>query len=106
VTRSRRPRIARRALDASRRAPVPVSARERIAAALETCTADERALLSLMLIEEMTPHEAAATLELSAREVSHTWTHLLAELRRTLRGMKFRPTRATPHPVERMRRAA
>lgn len=104
---SRRPRIARRALDASRRAPVSGSARERIAAALELCSPEERALLSMMLIEEMTPLEAGEAMEISVREVSRTYTNLLAALRRTLLGMNSRSApRAALIAGERMRRAS
>jgi DNA-directed RNA polymerase specialized sigma24 family protein len=104
---SRRPRIARRALQVSRRAPVSGSARERIAAALELCSAEERALLSMMLIEDMTAHEAGEAMDLSVREVSRTYTSLLAALRRTLRGMNFRSEpRAALIAGERMRRAS
>ncbi len=106
-TASRRPRIARRALEASRRAPVSGLARERIATALELCSAEERALLSMMLLEEMTPLEAGEAMELSAREVSRTYTNLLAALRRTLRGMNFRSApRAALIARERMRNAS
>ncbi len=80
-----------------RRAPAPVrqlaalhSGRARIRAALEHCAEQERAVLALMLFERLTPAEAAQALGMPITDLLRTYDALLRELRRALRGLRFR----------------
>jgi DNA-directed RNA polymerase specialized sigma24 family protein len=100
---TRRPRVARRALDSARRAPVAGSARSRIAAALSCCSEEERHVLALLIEERLTAAEAAAALELPLHHVRRVQSTLYGELRRVLRGRAFRrPAPQTPFALRRV----
>jgi DNA-directed RNA polymerase specialized sigma24 family protein len=86
----RRPRLARRAIESSRRAPLAGSSRSRIAEALSCCSLEERHVLALLLEERLTAAETAAALELSVTRVMRVRSTLFGELRRVLRGRPFR----------------
>jgi len=60
-------------------------ARARVAGALATCTAREQLVLVLMLVERLTPAEAASALGLTARQVDRAYHAALADLRHALR---------------------
>ncbi|HTK31712.1 MAG TPA: hypothetical protein VL332_07090 [Candidatus Saccharimonadaceae bacterium] len=94
-TPSRRARVARRAVAKARVAPAPGASRARVALALDSCTASERALLSLLLTERLTVSEAAEALERAPRDVTRAYARLLTELRRTVRGVALRAAPAT-----------
>ncbi|MGH7741384.1 MAG: hypothetical protein ACRENS_05110 [Candidatus Eiseniibacteriota bacterium] len=99
-SRSGRPRVARRALDSARHAPLPaLAARRRIADALAACSADERNLLALLLAERLSPAEASLALELPAAEVLRARDALIETLRRALLGGPT-PRVALPRPAD------
>jgi DNA-directed RNA polymerase specialized sigma24 family protein len=83
-----------------RRAPAPVqrlaaigAAREKVTAALERLGDDERALLAMLLVERLTPAEAARALDVPVDQLARGYRALLAELRRAVRGLAARPAR-------------
>ena len=98
ISPTRRPRVARRAVESARRAPVAGSSRSRIAAALPFCSDEERHVLALLLEERLTTAETAATLDLTITRVMRVRSMLFGELRRVLRGRPFRRT-AMPAPT-------
>ena len=61
-----------------RRLPLAV----RVTAAVEKLPRRERQVLSLMLLEHLTPLEAAGALRLSARVVEHTYANALETIAR------------------------
>jgi DNA-directed RNA polymerase specialized sigma24 family protein len=84
----------------TKRVPAPLKrlaalreAAARIAAAVERLDAEERAVLTLLLVEGMTPAEAAVTLGWTAERVGRTHRTLMAEVRRVFRGHATRTTR-------------
>ena len=86
------------------------AARLRIAEALHGCGEEERAVLAMLLVERLTPAEAAAVLGCSVNEVTRTFRALLADLRKVSRGVTPRPRRragSSPSivPMPRERRA-
>ena len=62
-------------------APAPSETRSRVAAALQRCSSEERAVLALMLFERMSAPEAADALGVSQEQVEKTYTSLLHDLR-------------------------
>lgn len=91
LSSNRRPRIGRRALATARRAVETSPARSRIGATLARCSPTARRIAALLLIERLSPAEAAAALEIPVREVRRTYSALLAELRRMLGAERLRP---------------
>ena len=80
-----------------KRAPAPMrqlaaldAGRARIRAALERCAERERAVLALRLFERLTPAEAAQALGMPITDLLSTYDALIRELRRSLRGLRFR----------------
>jgi DNA-directed RNA polymerase specialized sigma24 family protein len=63
-------------------------ARGRIAGALRACTLREQLVLVLLLYEQLTPSEAAATLGLTPRQVERAYFTALADLQCALRGAR------------------
>ncbi len=63
-------------------APPRSQARERLACAIATLSECERLILSLRLLERLTPAEAAHSLGISAQELNETYGSLLAALGR------------------------
>jgi DNA-directed RNA polymerase specialized sigma24 family protein len=63
-------------------------ARGRIAGALRACTVREQLVLVLLLYEQLTPSEAAATLGLTPRQVERAYFTALADLQCALRGAR------------------
>ena len=63
-------------------------ARARVAAALRSCSAREQLALVLLLVERLTPAEAAAVLGLSTRQIERAYEAALADLRLALRGRR------------------
>jgi DNA-directed RNA polymerase specialized sigma24 family protein len=59
---------------------VPFDSRERIARALAGCSAQERALLALMLYEKLTANEAADALGMQPADVERVYSGLMQEL--------------------------
>lgn len=93
-----------------RRAPAPVqreaalsAARARLAAALGRFREEDRALLGLMLVERLTPAEAARALDVPVSELLRGYRTLLSDLRRALRGLAPRPARRAA-PIVPLRR--
>jgi len=103
-----RPRLVRPA----KRAPVAprARARARLAAALARRAAHERDLLALLLVERLTPAEAADALGISARALRRTFAAVMAgleaELRRATPARPRRPRGRAPEPAELLRRAS
>ena len=83
MTKPRGPRLVRSAkrAPANRRA----STRARLASALERCAARERDLLALLLVERLTPAEAAEALGISTRSLHRAFAAVMAELEAALR---------------------
>src|SRR5580765_1600245 len=86
------------------------AARLRIAEALHGCGEEERAVIAMLLVERLTPAEAAAVLGCSVNDVTRTYRALLADLRRVSRGVTMRTRRragavASIVPMPRERRA-
>jgi DNA-directed RNA polymerase specialized sigma24 family protein len=81
---------------------VPFDSRERIARALFHCTRPERAVLALLLIERLTPVEAADALGITAGEVERVYHDLMRDLDQTLEtgARKSRRPRLGDDPVE------
>jgi DNA-directed RNA polymerase specialized sigma24 family protein len=102
---ARRSRALRRAPEPVRRLAAVRTGRDRVHVALARCSEHERAVLALLLVEHLTPLEAAAALGLPLREVLRTYRALMAELTRVARGLRFRPLRAPAATVESARRA-
>jgi len=101
-TRAGRPRVARRALDSARRAPVATAAlRRRIAEALASCTEEEQQVLALLVGERLSTAETALALEVPASRVMLMRAALFETLRRALLEERAHPlprraVRATP----------
>jgi DNA-directed RNA polymerase specialized sigma24 family protein len=93
-------------------APLPARpARARIAAALRSCSAREQLALVLLLVERLTPAEAAVVLGLSTGQIERAYRAALADLRLALRGRRAgRTSRALARRSlaldQRLRRAA
>jgi DNA-directed RNA polymerase specialized sigma24 family protein len=68
------------------------SVRERLATALARCDAQQRMVLSLLLVERMTAEEVAGTLGLTVRDVSRIRNAMFTELR----GVAATPLRRLP----------
>ena len=103
------PRPTTRARRAALAAPAP--GRARVAAALRSCSAREQLALVLLLVERLTPTEAAVALGLSTRQIERAYRAALAELRLALRGrQRGRTSRALARRSlaldQRLRRAA
>jgi DNA-directed RNA polymerase specialized sigma24 family protein len=73
---ARKPRSARKASGA----PSPSRSRLRIAAALQRCTSEERAVLALLLFERLTPPEAADALGVPEKRVERIYSSLIRDL--------------------------
>uniref|UniRef100_A0A832I0F7 RNA polymerase sigma factor 70 region 4 type 2 domain-containing protein n=1 Tax=Eiseniibacteriota bacterium TaxID=2212470 RepID=A0A832I0F7_UNCEI len=89
----RRPRGLKRAPAPVQRVAALCAARERVSAALARFREDERAVLALLLVERLTPGEAARALDVPVAALMRGHRALLAELRRALRGTAPRPSR-------------
>lgn len=83
-----------------RRAPAPLRRRAalraaalRVGTALRACSAADRTLLALLLVERLTPGEAARALGLEAAALTRRHRALLARLRRALAGVAARRAR-------------
>jgi DNA-directed RNA polymerase specialized sigma24 family protein len=81
--------------------------RERLLAALDTITGEERLVLALLVYEGLTVDETARLLEIDPRTVQANCDRLLTELHRAVSGTRRRPSRAIPRETERavLRRA-
>jgi DNA-directed RNA polymerase specialized sigma24 family protein len=99
-------RVARRALQSARRAPIAGTSRERLAAALACCSETERLVLALLIEERLTPAETANALDLPLAIVIRTQSTLFTELRRALRGRPFRRALRTAAASSRLGRAS
>jgi DNA-directed RNA polymerase specialized sigma24 family protein len=96
---SRRPRAATPALERTR-------VRRRLRRALEGCSPVERALLALLIVERLTPAEAAHALRLSTAGVERRYRALLAEMARAYHGLSSRRAARAAHGLLRLRRAS
>ncbi len=90
---ARRPRLARRALQGTGRVPRTASVRERVAEAFERLSPHERVLLALLLVERLTPAEAAEAMGMPIERLSRAARELLAELRLAVAGLGLRRIR-------------
>ena len=83
---ARKPRPANKAADT----PTPSASRARIAAALQRCTSEERAVLALMLFERLSAPEAADALGVSEKQVESMYSALIRDLRGAEQSGTFR----------------
>ena len=90
---SKRTRGVRRAPASLKRALVRRAAAARVGAALQTCTDDERGVLALLLLERLTPAEAARALGIGIDRVARLKSSLIARLRRAVQKRAVRPVR-------------
>lgn len=90
----RRARGLRRAPAALKRRAALQEAGVRIGGALRGCSGEDRALMALLLLERLTPAEAAQTLGMDVVTIVRRHRALLARLRRAFRGLVIRPSRA------------
>ena len=114
-TSNPRPRLSRRrtqnAATGSRR-PTPrgsLEAREHLAWAIARLSPSERLILSLRLLERLTPQEAAHSLGVSVQYLNRTYRALLSTLERIQRThalLKGRGRREGAAPELRLRRAS
>lgn len=81
-----RRRALKRAPLSLRRMGALALARERLSAQLAGYDAAQRAVLALMLLERLTPTEAARALDLPVEQVTRLLRALLTDLRRVARG--------------------
>lgn len=58
--------------------------RSRLSAAIERCSPPQRTMLALMLLERMTPAEAATSLGIPVEEFERAYRSLMVDLRRTM----------------------
>ena len=65
--------------------------RKRASLALGRCPERERLILALLLVERLSPAEAASTLGVSVRHLRVTYRETLANLRRASVGLMARP---------------
>ncbi len=100
------PRRARaaRSIDASGLSDAVI--RRRLLDAIEHCAPRERMMLALLLVERLTPAEAAETLRLPAASVTRRYRALLAELARAYHGLGSRRAARAAAGVARLRRAS
>ena len=89
----RRGRGLRRAPAVLKRRAAILEAGSRISVALRGCTEEDRALMALLLLERLTPAEAAQTLGMDVVLVVRRHRALLARLRRAFRGLAIRQAR-------------
>jgi DNA-directed RNA polymerase specialized sigma24 family protein len=84
--------------------------RQRVASALESCGESERAILALLLLERLTPGQAADVLGMPVARLERTYRDVLADLERVAAGAVSRitggPLRRRVSGDERMRRAS
>lgn len=90
----RRARGVRRAPASIKRRAALQVAGARIGDALQGCTEEDRALMALLLLERLTPAEAAQALGMDVETVVRRHRALLARLRRAFRGIAIRPARS------------
>lgn len=88
---TRRPRVARRALESARRAPAGGWSRDRVATVLTNASPGVRRIAALLLIEGLSPNEAAIALDVPVRDITNTFESLLNDLRHALRAVRLRP---------------
>jgi DNA-directed RNA polymerase specialized sigma24 family protein len=93
---SRRPRALKRTPEAVRCPDLTEQGRGRIREALDRWGEHERTVLAMLLLERLTPEEAAGVLGVSARQVVRTFRGLMAELARAAQGL---PGRTSPMPA-------
>jgi len=86
----RRGRGLRRAPATLKRRAAIMEAGSRIHGALRGCTEEDRALMALLLLERLTPAEAAQALGMDVVAVVRRHRALLARLRRAFRGLAIR----------------
>ncbi len=80
--------------------------RRRLLEAIEHCAPRERMMLTLLLVERLSPVEAAETLGLSVVSVSRRYRALLDELARAYHGLGSRRAARAAVEVSRLRRAS
>lgn len=85
--------------------------RKRASLALGRCPERERLILALLLVEHLSPAEAASALGVSVRHLRSTYRETLANLRRAAVGMSTRPSerarsRRVGSPEARLRKAS
>lgn len=78
----------------------------RLREALEGCAPHERALLALLLVERLTPTEAARALHVPAASVLRRYRALLGELARAYHGLSSRRAARAASDLLRLRRAS
>lgn len=83
----RRERGLRRAPAALKRRLAVQQAGVRAAGALQDCSEEDRALMALLMLERLTPAEAAIALGLEVHTVVRRHRALLGKLRRAFRGV-------------------
>lgn len=91
-----RRRALKRAPLALRRMGALAVVRERLCAQLAGYDAAQRAVLALMLLERLTPTEAARALDLPVDQIARLYRALLTDLRRVARGDAPSPRRPEP----------
>ncbi len=94
----RRSRALRRSPESARRPGGTEQSRGRIRAALDRCDGHERMVLAILLLERLTPDEAAGVLGVPAHQVVRTFRAVMAELARAARGSSGPPPRAAVPP--------
>ncbi len=80
--------------------------RRRLLDALEHCAPRERMMLALLLVERLTPAEAARALRLPEASITARYRALLAELTRAYHGLGSRRAARAAVGVARLRRAS
>jgi len=90
----RRPRARKRLPEAARGLIGTERDRGRIRAALDRCGEHERMVLAILLLERLTPDEAAGVLGVPARQVVRTFRAVMAGLARAACGLPGPPLRA------------
>lgn len=93
------PRSARPVLD-------DVGLRRRLLEALQHCAPRERMMLALLLVERLTPAEAARALRVTEASIVRRYRALLAELTRAYHGLGSRRAARAAAGVARLRRAS
>jgi len=82
-------------------------AERRLWATLSRCTANHRLVLAMILVERLTPREAAAALGIPVTHLERTYHRLVARLKQSLGGtLEGLPQRARPAGLLRLRRAS
>jgi DNA-directed RNA polymerase specialized sigma24 family protein len=106
----RRSRALRRPAEIAPGPGLTEEGRGRIRAALDRWGEHERTVLAILLLERLTPDEAAGVLGVPVRQLVRTFRSLMAELARAAQGLPGRPLRVPASgkaalPESRLRRA-